>query len=310
MKKIALFLTTFFCLLLHSANAQELECSVSINAPKNQNVDPQVFVNMENFIREFMNGRKWTNDNYKEIERIKCNIIINITEIPTEGEYKASAIIQSQRPIFNTNLNSMILNVQDKTFDFNYADLQNLDYTDNGYVTHLTSLLAYYAYMIIGCDYESFSKEGGTPYFQKALTVVNNVPANEKSRYKGWNPFDGGISFTTGTINRYVLIDSWINPRYKDFRNAFFTYHLNGLDRMYGDAAQGRMTITSALTLLQNVNSDNPNLLPMRIFFNAKSAELINIYSKSDMSERAIAVQMLSALDPTNADKYKQIGKN
>lgn len=172
------------------------------------------------------------------------------------------------------------------------------------------ALLAYYAYMIIGCDYESFSKEGGTPYFQKALTVVNNVPANEKSRYKGWNPFDGGISFTTGTINRYVLIDSWINPRYKDFRNAFFTYHLNGLDRMYGDAAQGRMTITSALTLLQNVNSDNPNLLPMRIFFNAKSAELINIYSKSDMSERAIAVQMLSALDPTNADKYKQIGKN
>ncbi len=309
MKKLALFLTTFFCLLFHSGIAQELECSVSINAPKNQNVDPQVFVNMENFIREFMNGRKWTNDNYKEIERIKCNIIINITEIPTEGDYKASAIIQSQRPIFNTNLNSMILNVQDKTFDFNYADLQNLDYTDNGYVTHLTSLLAYYAYMIIGCDYESFSKDGGTPYFQKALTVVNNVPANEKSRYKGWNPFDGGISFTTGTINRYVLVDSWLNPRYKDFRSAFFTYHLNGLDRMYGDAAQGRMTITSALTLLQNVNSDNPNLLPMRIFFNAKSAELINIYSKSDMSERAIAVQLLSALDPVNAEKYKQIGK-
>ena len=161
----------------------------------------------------------------------------------------------------------------------------------------------------IGCDYESFGREGGTPYFQRALTVVNNVPANEKAKYKGWNPFDGGISFTTGTINRFVFVDSWLNPRYKDFRSAFFSYHLNGLDRMYEDASQGRTMITSTLTMMQNVNVDNPNLLPMRIFFNAKSAELINIYSKSDMGERAIAVQLLSALDPTNADKYKQIGK-
>lgn len=308
MKKFFLLLTTIIVLVANGI-AQELNCTVSINAPKNQNVDPQVFTNMENFIREFMNGRKWTNDNYKEMERIKCNIIINITEIPTEGEYKSNAIIQSQRPVFSTSLNSMILNVQDKTFDFSYADLQNLDYTDNSYTTHLTSLLAFYAYMIIGCDYESFGREGGTPYFQRALTVVNNVPANEKAKYKGWNPFDGGISFTTGTINRFVFVDSWLNPRYKDFRSAFFSYHLNGLDRMYEDASQGRTMITSTLTMMQNVNVDNPNLLPMRIFFNAKSAELINIYSKSDMGERAIAVQLLSALDPTNADKYKQIGK-
>ncbi len=308
MKKIMLLLITFF-LVLNISFAQELNCTVSINAPKNQNIDPQVFKNMETFIREFLNGRKWTKDNFKEVERIRCNLIINITEIPTEGEYRSSAIIQSQRPVFNTNLNSMVLNIQDKTFDFNYADLQNLDYNDNGYVTHLTSLLAFYAYMIIGYDYESFNKDGGTPFFQQAFLVTNNVPANEKAKYKGWNQFDGGISFTTGTVNRFVLVDNWLNPRYKDFRIAFYTYHYNGLDKMYSDAFQGRSAITTSLTLLQNINVDNPGLLPLRNFFISKSDELINIYSKSDMTERAIVSQLLSSLDPVNSEKYKQIGK-
>jgi len=309
MKKIFLLLTSLY-FLLNTSFAQELNSTVSVNAPKNQNIDPQVFKNMEIAIRDFLNGRKWTNDNYKDVERIKCNLIINISEIPTEGEYKASAIIQSQRPVYNTNYNSTMLNLQDKTFDFAYLDLQNLDYNDNGYTSQLTSLLAYYAYIIIGYDYESFGKEGGTPYFQKAQITSNNVPSNEKSKYKGWSQFDGGISFTTGTINRYVLVDNWLNPRYKDFRTMFFNYHLNGLDRMYKDASQGRASITSGLTTLQPINTDNPSLLPLRNFFIAKSAEIINLYSKSDMSERSIVIQLLSTLDPVNGDKYKQIGKN
>jgi hypothetical protein len=309
MKKILLLLITSY-LLIASSYAQELNCNVSINAPKNQNIDPQVFRNLETAIRDFLNGRKWTTDNFKDIERIKCNLIINIDEIPTEGEYKANAIIQSQRPIYNTNYNSTMLNLQDKTFDFAYLDLQNLDYNDNGYTSQLTTLLAYYAYIIIGYDYESFSKNGGTPYFIKAQTAVNNVPPNEKSKYKGWSQFDGGISFTTGTINRFVLVDNWLNPRYKDFRTMFFNYHFNGLDRMYTDATKARSSITSSLLTLQPINSDNPSLLPLRNFFIAKNAELINVYSKSDMSERSVVIQLLSTLDPVNGDKYKQIGKN
>jgi len=308
MKKLFFILITFYS-ILNTCLAQELNCSVSINAPKNQNVDPQVFKNMETAIREFMNGRKWTTDTYKDIERIKCNIVVNIMEIPTEGEYKATAIIQSQRPIFNSNLNTLMLNLQDKTFDFSYSDMQSLEYNDNGYTSQITSLLAYYAYTILAYDYESFSQEGGTIYFQKAQTVCSNVPPNEKSKYKGWSQFDGGVSFTTGTINRFVLADNWQNPRYKDFRIAFFSYHFNGLDRMYTDAAQGRSAITTCLTLLQKINTDNPNLLTLRNFFICKSTELINIYSKSDMTERIIAIQLLSTLDPLNADKYKSIGK-
>lgn len=310
MKKLLVCITINILLLTNTfLFAQELNCTVTINAPRNQNVDPQIFRNMEAFIREFMNGRKWTNDTYKDLERIRCNIIINITEIPTEGEYKATAIIQSLRPVYNTNLNTMLLNLQDKTFDFVYADLQNLDYNDNGYISQLTSLLAYYALIILAYDYDSFGKEGGTPFLQRALLLCNNVPSNEKAKYKGWSQFDGGVSFTTGTINRFVLVDNWLNPRYKDFRTAFYAYHFNGLDRMYADASQGRSVITSSLNLLQNINIDNPGLLPLRNFFFSKNEELVNIYSKSDLAERTVAIQLLSTLDPINIDKYKQIGK-
>ena len=310
MKK-QLILTTF-CLLLagQALFAQELNCNVIINSPKNQNIDPIVFKNLEASMTEFINGRRWTTDNFKDNEKIKCSITINITEIPTEGEYKGTAIIQSQRPVFNSNINSLLLNIQDKTFDFAYLDLQSLDYNDNGYTSQLTSLMAYYAYLILGYDYESMGKEGGTDFFLKAQTVTNNVPSSEKSRYKGWSQFDAGGLVSGGTVNRFVITDNWLNPRYKDFRSAFYTYHFNGLDRMYTDASRGRSAITTALTMMQGINVDNPGLQHLRNFFISKSAELINIYSKSDMSERSVVVQLLSGLDPINGDKYKQIGKN
>ncbi len=298
------------CSLWLSCYAQELNCTVSINAPKNQSVDPIVFKNLEIALMEFMNGRKWTNDNFTDIEKIKCSITINITQIASEGEYKADAIIQSQRPVYNAGYTSLLLNLQDRTFDFSYADLQNLYYNDNSYSSQITSLFAYYAYLILAYDYESFGNEGGTPYFQKALTVCNNIPQTERSRYKGWSQFDGAITFTNGTINRYVIVDNWLNPRYKDMRTSFFSYHFMGLDRMYTDAAQARSMITNSLNLLQNINTDNPNLQPLRSFFAAKFNELINIYSKGDMGEKAIVTQLLMTLDPINSDKYKQIQKS
>ncbi|HNF47924.1 MAG TPA: DUF4835 family protein [Chitinophagales bacterium] len=305
-KSIAFLLILGACLTIQ---AQELNCVIAVNSPKNQNIDPLVFKNMENAMMDFVNGRKWTNDVYKESEKIRCAITINIMETPSEGEYKATAIIQSQRPVFNSNYHTLLLNVQDKTFDFAYADLQSLDYNDNGFTSQITSLLAYYSYLILAYDYESFGKDGGMPYFQRALTVCNNVPQAEKTRYKNWSPFDATIGFTTGTINRYAYVDAWMNPRYKNLSDAFYAYHLNGLDRMYQDAAVGRSMITMSLNMLQKIQQDNPNLTPLLSFFDAKSSELINIYSKADMSEKAIAVQLLSSIDPTNAEKYKQINK-
>jgi hypothetical protein len=196
----------------------------------------------------------------------------------------------------------VLFNYQDKDFDFTYQDLQILDYNDNGYSANLTSLLAYYAYLILAYDGESFSNEGGSQHFLKALNVMNNVPSNERSLYKGWSKLDGNR-------NRFVLVDSWINPRYKDMRKAFLMYHFNGLDHLYDDAAASRTVITSALSLMQNTNLDNPALMPLRIFFESKREELTNIYSKADMMEKNMVVTLLSQLDPINGDNYKKILK-
>lgn len=198
--------------------------------------------------------------------------------------------------------NSVLLSYKDNDFDFDYQDLQILDYNNNGFSSHLTSLLAYYAYMIIGYDNESFSENGGEDDFQQALTIINNIPSQVQNAYKGWSKLDG-------TRNRFALVDGWLNPRYKMMRKAFLFYHFNGLDNMYTNAANSRTVITSALTFLQQVNKDNPNLMPLRIFFESKKEELINIYSKVDISEKNAVIQLLSTLDPVNADEYKKIGK-
>jgi len=283
--------------------SQELNCNVSVIAPKNQNISPTIFKNMENAIREFMNGRKWSNSTYKEFERIRCNITINITEIPSEGVYRATAIVQSQRPVYNSMYQSMMLTYQDQDFDFVYEDLQILDYNDNNYSTQLTSLLAFYANLFLAYDAESFAEDGGETFFQKALNISNNVPVNERSRYKGWSKLDG-------TRNRYALIDGWLNPRYKDFRKAFLMFHFNGLDRMYDDIASARSVITNTLTTFQKLNKDNPLLMSLRLFFETKREELNNIYSKAETTEKNMVVPILSVLDPTQAETYKKLLKN
>lgn len=289
-------------LLPFSGIAQELNCSVRVEAPKSQNIEPRVFKTMENAIFEFMNGRKWTTDTYQPNEKIKCSIIINITESPTEGEYKANFIVQSQRPVFNSNYGSPVFSTNDRDCDFEYFEFQQLEYISNGYLNNLTSLLAFYAYVIIGYDYDTFSPNGGTPWFLKAQEVLNAVPSNVRSRYKGWSSFDGNR-------NRFMLIDQTLNPRYKSFRSAMYIYHFSGLDRMYEDVTVGRVAIMNALMLLDAVNGDNPSIMLLRNFFTAKGDELKNIFSKADISEKSAAVDLLNRIDPLNAEKYRDLLK-
>jgi hypothetical protein len=273
-----------------------------VEAPKSQNIEPRVFKTMENAIFEFMNGRKWTTDAYQPNEKIKCAIIINITESPTEGEYKANFFVQSQRPVYNTNYSSPIFNTNDRDCDFEYFEFQQLEYISNGYLNNLTSLLAFYAYVIIGYDYDTFSPNGGTPWFLKAQEVLNAVPSNVRSKYKGWSSFDGNR-------NRFMLIDQTLNPRYKSYRSALYVYHFSGLDKMYEDVTVGRVAIMSALMQLDAVNGDNPSLMILRNFFTAKGDELKNIFSKADISEKSAAVEVLNRIDPLNAEKYRDLLK-
>ncbi len=301
MKRVV-FLIALLASLMTSLSAQELECAVRVEAPKAQTIEPRIFRTMEAAIYQFMNGRKWTNDKFLEQEKIKCSIIINITESPQEGDYKATFIVQSQRPVYKSGYNTAVFSHNDKECDFEYFEFQQLDFINNGYTNNLTSLLAFYAYIIIGYDYATFSSNGGLPHFLQAKAILDNIPQNERAKFKGWNAFDG-------IRNRFYLIDGLLNPRFKVFQQVLYTYHYSGLDRMHNDIPTGREAITSTLKDLDFLNNDNPNNMLLRLFFVAKADELKNIYSGASPSERGTVVDMLTKLDPLNAEKYRDLLK-
>lgn len=302
MKKVV-FIWLLALLSFHGiAIAQELDCSVRVEAIKAQNIEPRVFRTMETAIFEFMNGRKWTNEKFMPSERIKCSIIINITESPTEGDYRASFIIQSQRPVFKSGYNTPVFSHNDKEADFEYFEFQQLDFINNSYLNNLTSILAFYAYVMIGYDFATFSQNGGEPYFQMAKAVLDAVPQSARSRYKGWNAFDGNR-------NRFYLIDGLLNPRYKVFNQVLYAYHFSGLDRMHADMTTGRQAIQASIKSLEELNSDNPNNMLLRLFFVAKADELKNIFSGAGPGEKGPMVDLLTKLDPLNAERYRELLK-
>lgn len=293
----------FFAVFLSvQAQAQELNCAVRVEAVKAQNIEPRVFKTLETAVFEFMNGRKWTNEKFLPSERIKCSIIINITESPTEGDYNASFIIQSQRPVYKSGYNSPVFSHNDKECNFEYFEFQQLDFINNGYVNNLTSLLAFYAYIMIGYDFASFAPNGGEPYYQQAKAVLDAIPQSARARYKGWNAFDGNR-------NRFYLIDGLLNPRYKVFNQVLYTYHFSGLDRMHNDVSTARQAIQASIKSLEELNTDNPNNMLLRLFFVSKADELKNIYSGASPSEKGPMVDLLSKLDPLNAEKYRDLLK-
>jgi len=199
----SLLITTLIILLPGLLKSQELNVKVVINADQIQTSDRAVFNDMERSFANFLNTRKWTNDTYKNHERISCSIFLNISKMPSIGNFQASAQITSGRPVFNTNYESVLLNFADRDWEFEYIESQPLEYNDNAYLGNLTSMLAFYAYLIIGMDYDSFSELGGTPYFQKALMVVNNAQSSGRA---GWQAL-------SSSRNRYSLIESINIPK-------------------------------------------------------------------------------------------------
>ena len=277
--------------------AQELNCAVTVNAEKVTQTDPKIFKTLESSVFEFMNTRKWTDDAFKPEERIVCQILITVTEELSSDKFRAQASIVSRRPVYGSDYNSTLLNFQDKDFEFQYAEYQALEFNENQFTSNLTAMLAYYAYVIIGLDYDSFAPKGGDKYFLKAQTIVNqasNVDA------KGWKSNDG-------TRNRYWYINNIMDPKFAVMRDAFYQYHRQGLDNLYNDQVKPVSVITKALQTLDNINRTSPNSMIMQLFFSAKSDELLGLYSKATPTEKAKAVSYLTRLDPVNADQYQEL---
>ena len=281
--------------------AQELNSIVTINVgPKIQTTDRSVFRDMKNALQQFLNTRKWTNDAFQPHEKINCSLLININEMPSIGIFSASVQVQSARPIYNSNYTSLLLNFADRDWEFEYVESQPLEYNDNNYINNLTSMLAFYAYLIIGMDYDSFSELGGTPYFQKALTVVNNA---QSSNRPGWQALGGNR-------NRYWLVENLINSQMADVRRSLYSYHRLGLDTFEKTPDQSREIILKGLKDVKKARDINPNAILVISFFDAKSKELANIFSDGVLPIRREAYDLIVSMDPSNRLSYEKIIKN
>lgn len=280
--------------------AQELKCSVSINASQIQTSDAGVFKDMDNAIEQFMNGRKWTNDTYKNHEKIICNLLITITRMPAIGSFSASVQVQSARPVFNSSYNSLLFNFADREWEFEYIESMPLEYNDNTFTGNLTSMLAFYAYLIIGLDFDSFSELGGTPYFQRALNVVNNA---QQSGLAGWQALGSNR-------NRYWIIENLNNPQMAELRKAIYNYHRHGLDTFETDPEKSREVILNGLKEIKKARDVNPNAILIVSFFDAKGKELANIFSDGNIQIRRQAYDIITSIDPSNRSNYEKILQN
>ncbi len=282
-----------------STKAQELLCDVVINSDQVQSTDRQLFTEMQTRIEELMNTQRWTNQNYGPEERIKCRLLINLTEMPQIGLFKANVQVVSVRPAYGTGYESSLFSFIDKDWTFEYDNAQILQYADNNYSSNLTSMLAFYAYMIIGMDNDSFGKMGGGPVFDKARSVVN-LASSQGANYPGWKAFDSNR-------NRYWLIDNLQDPLFAQFREGIYKMHRQGLDIMATNPDKARKTVLEVLQEVQKINKQKPGSAIVRSFFEAKSDELLNMFKTAAPADKQTAYTLLTEADPTNRTKYDQL---
>ncbi len=297
MRKSFILITFLFSGL--AAAGQELNFKVSINAEKIQTSDQALFKDMERAMTIFLNTRKWTSDSYGNQEKINCNLFLNITRMPSIGNFEANARITAARPIYNSNYQTVLLDFADREWEFEYVESLPLDYNDNGYTTNLTSILAFYAYIILSFDYDSFSEMGGNPYVQKALVVVNNAQSSNRA---GWDAL-------ASSRNRYALVENLNNPQMVDLRKNIYRYHRLALDSFDKTPDQSREVVLDVLKNVKKVWTIYPNSIFVISFFDTKATELVNIFSDGSLPIRREAYDILISIDPKR-NIYQKIISN
>lgn len=292
----------FVILLLFIATvgqSQELNCRVIVNAQQVQTTERAIFSEMETEFAQFLNTTKWTTDEFEEEEVINCNIVITISEMPSIGVFRASVQVLSSRPVYGTDYESVIMNFADRDWEFEYVQSQPLRFNENTFTDNITSMLAFYAYMIIGFDYDTFSDLGGTPHFQSAFNIVNNA---QQTNYSGWQQFNS-------VRNRYWLVENVQNPQLEPVRKALYSYHRNGLDIMSDNRDEAEKNILAALSEIQKANRARPRSILTISFMDAKSGELLQLFSESNLATRRQAYNLLNNIDPSRTDEYKALIK-
>lgn len=270
---------------------------MQVNSQQIANGDKAIFDALQKSVYEFMNNRRWTNDKFKTSERIDCSILIQIDKMISTDQYEATFQISSTRPVYGSTYSSTVFKFQDEKIQFRYLQFDVLDYSDNAYITELTSVLGYYAYVILAMDYDSFSELGGQEYWQKAQRVVNNASTSGGA---GWQAF-------SSRNNRYWFVQNYLDPRFKPLRECMYQYHRKGFDQMSDNVQAGRTEVLTALKKIQKLHGVEPNSFNTRLFFTAKNDEIIKLFSSAEPNEKNEVVQLLETVDPANSTKYTSI---
>jgi hypothetical protein len=295
MRKTILVLYILFSIT--NGFSQELNATVSVNYQQVANGNPQLFKNLETQVKEFLNTTKWTTKEFTDVEKIECNFFINISSYGSNN-FEATLQVQSSRPVYNSTLSTPVLNINDKNFTFRFIEFENLIYDQNSFNSNLVSVLAFYSNLIIGLDQDSFSELGGTEYFQIASNIVNVA---QTSGFKGWNQSEGNNN------NRNFLISDILSNTFSPFRISLYQYHRLGLDLMSEDVKKGKEGVIKGINVLAEIQKVRPNALLTRTFFDAKTDEIVSIFTGGPKVDVLPLIETLNRISPLNSQKWSNI---
>ncbi len=285
-----------FLLFFGITQAQQLNCTVNVNADQITITNKQIFNTLEKSLSDFINKTDWTGVPYKQEEKINCSMYITVTAYDS-NQFTATIQVQSSRPVYNSTYSSPILNFNDKDFSFKYNEFENINFNPTNFESNLVSVIAFYSYVIIGMDADTFSKQGGSKYLETAQDVANLAITGG---YKGWGQADGNQ-------NRYFLINDMLSSTFSPFREALFEYHFEGLDLMHSDLKSAKLKIKDAISTLGKINETRPNAFITRVFFDAKSDEIVSVFSAGPSIDIKDLIGNLNAISPINSSKWAEI---
>ncbi len=282
-------------------SAQELNCTVTINSDQIEGSNKQIFNTLKTSIEEYMSQNRWTNMSYAEHEKIECSMLIVVQKME-DNLFTCEMTLQSRRPVYGTTYTTPLLNFKDNSFTFTYQEYDRIEWQQNQFTTNLTAMLAYYCYLIIGHDQDSFQRLGGTPYFQQCEEIVNmcQSASMDNSEQRGWLAFESNK-------NRYALINNLLDEAFKKYRNYYYEYHRLGLDEMSGNVTNGRARIAEGMPVLKEAFRARPATYVINTFLDAKADELVDIFSKGTDKEKKAVYELLMDIDPTRQNTYEKI---
>ena len=299
---IALFLVSLVGIA--SLRAQEINCTVTINSDQIEGSNKQVYETLKSAIEEYMNQNRWTNMTFAEQEKIDCSMMLVVKAV-ADNMYSCEMTLQSRRPVYGTTYTTPLLNFVDRNFNFTYQEFDRIEYQQNQFTTNLTAMLAYYCYLIIGHDMDSYQRLGGTPFFEQCENIVNacQSASMDNSGQKGWLAFDSNR-------NRYALINNLLDEAFKKYRNYYYEYHRLGLDEMSGNVTNGRARIAEGISVLKEAYRARPATYVINTFLDAKADELVDIFKKGTDKEKKEVYELLVDIDPTRQNTYDRMNEN